>query len=49
MLRAHLAENGYRFALDNALDQSVSDIMDEVSTFYGFSSQSHMGTADRND
>ncbi|AUB79095.1 hypothetical protein BBH56_08320 [Spiribacter roseus] len=40
-LRAYLAENGYRFALDNALDQSVSDIMADVSDFYGFRSEAN--------
>ncbi|WP_081620898.1 glycosyltransferase [Thioalkalivibrio sp. ALMg13-2] len=38
-LRKTLTENGYRFALDNALDKSVRDIMNEVSAFYRISSQ----------
>lgn len=46
-LRAHLAENGYRFALDNALDQSVSDIMADVSTFYGLSSEKNKVDSER--
>lgn len=46
-LRAHLAENGYGFALDNGLDQSVSEIMADVSAFYGFSFQARRQEADR--
>lgn len=38
-LRTCLAENGYRFALENTLDKSVTEIMTDVSTFYGFSSE----------
>lgn len=48
-LRADLAENGYRFALDNSLDKSVSQIMADVSAFYGFSSQANRLDAVRND
>jgi len=38
-LRARLTENGYRFALDNCLDHSVSKIIADVSAFYGFDFQ----------
>jgi glycosyltransferase involved in cell wall biosynthesis len=45
--RSQLAENGYGYALDNALDQSISEIMSEVSTFYGFGFDSYMRATDQ--
>lgn len=35
-LRNHIAKNGYRFALENTLDQSVAEIVRDVSAFYDF-------------